>query len=322
MNRQSLKFNQCIFAAGRIFLVLMLAGCTKSPESCQPQPPADLSKAISYAEDDQLHFQFPLDELGNNVRPNPAIFCAGGDDGSGREYHAAEDYFLPAGTPVYAMAEGTVSFSGPMGGYGWLIIIDHPQANIYSLYGHLSPSRWRLESGSVEKGDLLAYLGDPEENGGSAEQPLRPHLHFGIRAGRRTDYPGMGEWRWQAGWIKLCPRDLGWLQPSGVITNQEIPPGGFSEPTGNFLEKWGVEIVICSIYVVGGVCAFVFAIKRKKSTFSAIYGGLMLVAGWILLNKGTRISYVLISMAALLLVFSIFQYIRHYRKLAAANSGD
>jgi hypothetical protein len=32
----------------------------------------------------------------------------------------------------------------------------------------------------------LAYLGDSDENGGSAEQPLEPHLHFGIRAGQRT----------------------------------------------------------------------------------------------------------------------------------------
>ncbi len=29
---------------------------------------------------------------------------------------------------VYAMADGRVSFSGTAGGYGWLIIIDHPQA--------------------------------------------------------------------------------------------------------------------------------------------------------------------------------------------------
>ena len=63
---------------------------------------------------------------------------------------------MPAGTPVYAVADGEISFSGPMGGYGWLIIIDHPQANLYSLYGHLSPGRWRMESGTVEKGEMIA----------------------------------------------------------------------------------------------------------------------------------------------------------------------
>ena len=104
-----------------------------------------------------------------------------------------------------------------------LIIIDHPQANLYSLCGHLSPSRWYIESGVlVEKGQLIAYLGDSDENGGSSEQPLTPHLHFGIRAGQRADYSSMGEWRWQAGWLNYCPQDLGWLQPSLITVNQEL----------------------------------------------------------------------------------------------------
>ena len=179
-----------------IFLGLFCTvGCTETTGACLPQPPVDLSRALAYAENDQLDFQFPLDELGNDVRPSPAVFCTSGNG----EYHAAEDYHLPAGTPVYAIADGNISFSGPMDGYGWLIIIDHPQANIYSLYGHLSPSRSRLESGPVKRGDFIAYLGDPDENGGSPEQPLKPHLHFGIRAGQRIDSPGMGEGRWQAG---------------------------------------------------------------------------------------------------------------------------
>ena len=322
MNRQNPMFNQ-IFTAGYILLVFLISGCTQPPKSCPLQPPADLSGAIAYAVDDQLDFQFPLDRLGEDVRPHPAIFCTSGGSGSAREYHAAEDYHLPAGTPVYAMADGVISFSGPMGGYGWLIIIDHPQANIYSLYGHLSPSRWRLESGTVEKGDLIAYLGDSDENGGSAEQPLRPHLHFGIRAGQRTDYPGMGEWRWQAGWIKPCPLDLGWLQPSEIITSQEIPPGGFPEPTAGLLEKWGVELAFISIYLVGGASVVVHAIRKNKPIIPAIYGGFMIIGGWILISKGTRISYALFSIAILLLAFAIFQHIRHSKgKLRPTNRNN
>ena len=214
-----------------ILLILMLAGCAQSPGACRALPIADLSGVASFAEDDRLPFQFPLDEVGYGTSPFFTNFCESSDGPESiRKYHAAEDFFLPAGTPVYAMADGKISFSGPMGGYGWLIIIDHPQANLYSLYGHLSPSRWRIESGMVEKGELIAYLGDSDENGGSSEHPLEPHLHIGVRAGQRADYPGMGEWRWQAGWIKLCPQDLDWLQPSAVITSQEIPAGGFPEP--------------------------------------------------------------------------------------------
>ncbi len=306
-----------------IFLLLVLAvRCTEIVGSCSPQPPADLSGVLAYAADDQLDFRFPLDELGRDVYPYPAIFCTSGGSGAAREYHAAEDYHLPAGTPVYAIADGVISFSGPMGGYGWLIIIDHPQANIYSLYGHLSPSRWRLESGPVEKGELIAYLGDPDENGGSPEQPLRPHLHFGIRAGQRTDYPGMGEWRWEAGWIKPCPQDLGWLQPSGIITRQEIPPGGFPESPAGLLEKWGVELAFISVYVFGGTCTLVFALKKNKPMALVMYGSLMIVAGWVLSSKGTRISYVLFPMAVIALGFAAFQYIRRFRKSPTAHYGS
>jgi hypothetical protein len=311
--------------SGLTFVIPMLlfaVGCTAAVESCPPQTPADLFGVLACAEDDQLDFRFPLDELGDDARPHPAVFCTRGCGRSALEYHAAEDYHLPAGTPVYAIADGEMSFSGPMGGYGWLIIIDHPQANIYSLYGHLSPSRWRLEAGPVKKGDLIAFLGDPDENGGSPEQPLVPHLHFGIRAGQRTDYPGMGQWRWQAGWIKPCPKDVGWLQPSGVIANQEIPPGGFPEPRAGLLEKWGIELVFMSIYVFGGACIVVFAIRKNRPAIALLYGGLMLVAGWVLYNKGTRISHVLFSMAVFLFMFAIFQYTRLHRKLSTASRGD
>ena len=298
-----------------ILLMLFLAGCTETTDTCLPLPPTNWSGALAYAKNDQLDFRFPLDELDNDVSPHPAIFCSSGGSESARKYHAAEDYFLPAGTPVYAMADGIISFSGPMGGYGWLIIIDHPQANIYSLYGHLSPSRWRLESGPVGKGDLIAYLGDPDENGGSPENPLRSHLHFAIRAGQRTDYPGMGEWRWQAGWIKPCPQDLGWLQPSGVITSQEIPPGGFPAPRAGLLDKWRVEMAFVSMYLLAGVGVLVISIRKKNLIVLLIYGSLLIVAGLVLSSKGTRVSYALISLAVLLLLFTIFHKIYHSRKL-------
>ena len=197
-DRQALPANFIVFS-GFILLFLLNSGCSESEANCNEQPYGDLSKVLAYDGDDQLPFQFPLDELGLDMRigdPTPARFCRGSWEKEGEEhkrrYHAAEDYHLPAGSPVYAIADGEISFSGPMGGYGWLIIIDHPQFNIYSLYGHLSPSRWYLKSGTVEKGDLIAYLGDPDENGGSAKNPLVTHLHFGIRAGQRRDYPGFG----------------------------------------------------------------------------------------------------------------------------------
>ena len=166
------------------------------------------------------------------------------------------------------------------------------------------------------------YLGDPDENGGSAENPLVTHLHFAIRAGQRTDYTGMGEWRWQAGWIKLCPQDVGWLNSSEIITGQEIPSGGFTLPGGNFFSKWGVELVFISIYVIGAVCMLIYAIRKNKPINLAIYGGILIVAGFILSNKGTRISLVLYPLAALILCFAIFQYILQAKRSPETNHSN
>jgi hypothetical protein len=275
-----------------------------------PGPPVhvDLSEAETYALDDDLPFRFPLDDhrVYLSAETFSCPFAAAGRAKRGPfvrdEHHAAEDTLKPAGTPVYAMADGTVSFSGPMGGYGWLVIVDHPQANLYSLYGHLSPSRWRIDPGPVEKGELLGYLGDPDENGGSAENPLRTHLHFGVRVGQRADYPGDGAWRWQAGWIRPCPQDVGWLQPSLVITGQEVPTGGFTGPAGGFLTRWWIEILFAGIYLSGALGTLVYATKKDKPLILVLCGGILLVAGWIFNNDGWRMSYVLFAMGALLAV--------------------
>jgi murein DD-endopeptidase MepM/ murein hydrolase activator NlpD len=312
--------------ASWIFLVLLISGCTQPPEHCYQQPMADLSGALAYAGDDQLEFQYPLDELGEDADLYPARFCSGGGNGPKRIYHAAEDYLLPAGSPVYAFAAGEISFSGPMGGYGWLIIVDHPQADIYSLYGHLSPSRWKLESGVVvEKGDLIGYLGDSDENGGSAKNPLVTHLHFGVRVGQRSDYSGFGEWRWMAGWMKPCPSDLGWLRPSWIITGQEIPPDGFPAPKAGLFEKWGVELGMAGLYLVAGGGIFINSRKKGKPLFLLFYSCLMIAASWYFSIKGTRVQYALFVMAGISITLAAYQIIMgrvNKQKEASLPTGD
>jgi len=301
-------------------LIFSLAGWGQPPPACPSPVPVDLSDAEAYALEDDLPFRFPLDDhaVYLSAEPFSCPFAASGWAKRGpfvlQETHAAEDTLKPAGTPVYAMADGEVSFSGPMGGYGWLVIVDHPQANLYSLYGHLSPSRWEIEPGPVEKGELIGYLGDPDENGGSPEHPLRTHLHFGVRVGQRADYPSNGQWRWQAGWIKPCPQDVGWLQPSLVITNQEVPREGFPGPAGGFLDRWRIELVFIGIYLFGGLCVLVFAV-RKDRPFALVFSSLMfLIAGWVFYNDGWRLSPALFAMAVVLLALGVYRLIRRSRK--------
>ena len=304
--------------AGFCLAALLLAGCsTEYPQSCPASTPIGLLDADEIAGDESLPFRFPLDESATDAELYFGWFgIFNWFDGKFlwdqpvRQFHAAEDYKRPAGTPVYAMADGRISFSGTAGGYGWLIIIDHPQANLYSLYGHLSPSRWKQESGTdVKRGDLIAYLGDPDENGGSAKSPLEPHLHFGIRAGQTADYPGKGEWRWMAGWIRLCPQDIGWLQPSLVITSQEIPAGGYPQPEVPFWIRWGLELIITSLYAICGAGILVGAVKKKNRLF-LILPGVLLIAAGIVLRVRLLSTYFLLAIGILILAVGIFHYIR------------
>ena len=128
------------------------------------------------------------------------------------KHHTAEDSFAPPGTPVYAIGDGIISYSGKARGYGWLIIIDHPAENVYSLYGHLSTSRWKKSSGEVKKGELIAYLGEADEC-----YTMVSHIHFGLRMGQKADYPLWGDGRWMAGYTKCRPELLGWFHPSQII---------------------------------------------------------------------------------------------------------
>jgi len=301
-------------------LLCLLSACDRDAGHCRIQSPAAISQMPPYGEDVGSPFRFPLDDLSRSQqRPSARFQTSGLETPTRREYHAAEDFLSPPGTAVYAIADGEVSFSGPMGGYGWLVIVDHPQANFYSLYGHLSPSRWQIAEGPVEQGEILGYLGDNDENGGSAEQPLRPHLHLGLRAGQRADYSGTGEWRWQAGWITPCPTDLGWLQPSDTLTVQEIPAGGFPEPSGSLLEVWGVEFILGSIYIFGGICAFIYAILRDKTYIFFSYGALTLVAGFFLFSKNFAITPIIFALAALSLAIGLYKVIGRYRNRTVAS---
>lgn len=154
-------------------------------------------------------FQYPLE----NYFPETPVTDADPPETERQEkHHTAEDSFAPAGTPVYAIGDGIISFSGKANGYGRLIIIDHPDENVYSLYGHLSTSRWIKESGEVKKGELIAYLGEAEE-----AETMISHIHFGLRVGQRGDYPFWGDARWMAGYTNSLPELHGWLQPSQII---------------------------------------------------------------------------------------------------------
>jgi len=195
-----MHFNRRQLIGLAVATLMVLFGCGKSDfdSGAMKELAAQLKETGS--------FQYPLDEY------FPEILVTVTEPPKGEKYHTAEDSFAPPGTPVYAIGNGRISYSGKMDGYGWLMIIDHPAMNVYSLYGHLSTSRWKKNTGEVKKGELIAYLGEAEEG-----ETMVSHVHFGIRMGQKADYPSWGDRRWMAGYTNYHPDLVGWFHPSEII---------------------------------------------------------------------------------------------------------
>ena len=211
----------------RLIILLLIVGCDSKVcdfflgNICE----SDESASDIISED---RFQFPLDEYVVELGFGEWHPDYWENDPAGL-YHAAEDIACSGGTPVYVIADGKIDYSGAWGNQGDAVIaIDHYNPNIYSLYGHLSLSRWYkpiecLAGGAcrnVKKGELIGYLADLDESGS-----LYEHLHFAIRTGNMTDYykySGQWEWRIFGGHTVGNPADVGWLHPSNFITEQNL----------------------------------------------------------------------------------------------------
>ena len=88
----------------------------------------------------------------------------------------------PIGTPVKAVAPGTVVSVGPLGTYGLTVILQHGEGD-YSIYAS-------LQAASVAKGAVVRK-GDHIGTVGVSDPDLKPHLHFEMRPkGRAVDPEG------------------------------------------------------------------------------------------------------------------------------------
>jgi murein DD-endopeptidase MepM/ murein hydrolase activator NlpD len=88
--------------------------------------------------------------------------------------HAGEDFAVSVGTPLASMSTGTVTFAGPMSGYGILVKIRYWDGTV-SYYGHMS--RVSVNSGqAVGPGKVVGLSGNTGHSTG-------PHLHLEIHPG-------------------------------------------------------------------------------------------------------------------------------------------
>jgi murein DD-endopeptidase MepM/ murein hydrolase activator NlpD len=101
--------------------------------------------------------------------------------GKGDVFHRGIDLAAPAGTPVYAVAPGTVVRANNDRAYGNVVVIDHHNG-YKTLYAH--NSRLLVKAGQQVK------AGQPIAKVGSTGHSTGPHLHFEMHcSGHRVD-PG------------------------------------------------------------------------------------------------------------------------------------
>ncbi len=88
-----------------------------------------------------------------------------------RDFHNGIDIAVPVGTNIRAVASGTVTQSGWLGGFGKTVVIKH-NSGVKTLYAH--NSRLLVSAGvEVQLGEVIALSGSTGISTG-------PHLHFTI----------------------------------------------------------------------------------------------------------------------------------------------
>ena len=86
--------------------------------------------------------------------------------------HGGLDIATSYGTPIMAVADGTVKFAGVSSGYGNLVIIEHGNG-VETYYGHCSSITTKVGA-QVTAGETIAKVGSTGNSTGN-------HLHFEIR---------------------------------------------------------------------------------------------------------------------------------------------
>ncbi len=169
-------------------LVIPRAGNSPAPASAPAPAPAP---APTPAPAPASASAAPPDVLSNLVFPfAPGTQLWWQDDwGAGREFdangnptvlHEGNDLFAPMGTPIRAVAGGTVIRYGWSYYGGWRLTVQSDSGYIF-YYAHLSGYAPGIALGShVKAGQVIGYVGNTGNGPLGASGAFEPHLHLGI----------------------------------------------------------------------------------------------------------------------------------------------
>lgn len=97
------------------------------------------------------------------------VQCGSGYCASG--YHRGLDFGAACNTPIYAIADGTVTHDGPEGGWGNSVVIDHGNGLITRSAHMPHGGNWARTGTKVKMGDQIGAVGQTGNSFGC-------HLHF------------------------------------------------------------------------------------------------------------------------------------------------
>jgi murein DD-endopeptidase MepM/ murein hydrolase activator NlpD len=117
-----------------------------------------------------------------------------------RKHHNGVDYAMAVGSPLYAIAKGTVIFAGPSklkfpdgspAGGGYIVKLRHKVRGewITSAYMHLK--KGSIKEAGIKVGDKVAE-GQKIGEAGNTGESTGPHLHFEIQRGKHYIWTNNG----------------------------------------------------------------------------------------------------------------------------------
>ncbi|WP_280182723.1 M23 family metallopeptidase [Nocardia cyriacigeorgica] len=174
------------------------ATSSDSPQVLTVGAPVDLSQFTDILEKGQKYAEDLAAQEASKLRPLFARFAAGNfTSGFGARWgvqHLGIDVAGPIGTPIYAVADGTVIEAGPAAGFGMWVRLLHDDGTV-TIYGHIDTAT--VSQGQrVLAGDQIATMGNRGFSTG-------PHVHFEV---------------WLNGTDKVDP--LPWLATRGISLGQ------------------------------------------------------------------------------------------------------
>ncbi len=132
--------------------------------------------------------------------------------------HLGVDYAAPVGSPVWAVATGTVSYVGYKGANGNLVAVKHDNG-FTSYYAHLSRFARNLKKGDkVDQKQIVGFVG-------ATGRATGPHLHFGLKHRGQFVNPQKVKYTMGPAVPKKCSQDFKKVVKERIERLKTIPVG-------------------------------------------------------------------------------------------------